>query len=168
MVRAQGSPASRTTTLGALHRYHLGNEALTRAGLLAYPTDPRAIVARLTRGYVPGHGGGLQAELYAQLGDALREQPAPPALRAGLYRALARVRGVVLAGRVTDRAGRIGLAIARTDHGVRSELVVDPTTSDLLAERQTLVDPARAGVPLPARTRITDTSYLERRVVAHP
>ena len=160
----RGGLALPPDSIGAQRHYFLGNEKLTRAELLAYPTDPEAIIARLTGGYVAGQGGSLDAELFVQIGDALREQPAPPALRAGLYRALGEIPGVVLVGEVTDRAGRTGLAVARTDHGVRHELVLDADTSELLAERETLLDPRATEVELPAGTLITDTSYLERAV----
>lgn len=160
----RGGIALPQDSIGAQGHYFLGNEKLTRDELLAYPTDPKAIIARLTRSYVDGQGGSLDAELFVQVGDALREQPAPPALRAGLYRALADIPGVVLVGEVTDRAGRTGLAVARTDHGVRHELVLDAETSELLAERETLLAPRAAEVKLPAGTLITDTSYLERAV----
>jgi len=163
--RSDGINMTPTDVLGPLGGYHVGNERLSRVKLLAFPTDPEAIIARLRDGYVAGQGGSLYAELYVQIGDALREQPAPPALRAGFYGALARIPGVVLLGAVTDRAGRTGQAVARTSDGVRHELVLDPGSSELLAERETLLDPRAAGVTLPAGTLITDTSYLDRRVM---
>lgn len=82
--------------------------------------------------------------------DATREQgPAAP--------------GIELVGEVEDRAGRTGTAVAFTEAGVR-ELIFDPETAELLAERQVLVDPATAEIDAPAGTVIGDTAYLERAV----
>jgi hypothetical protein len=89
----------------------------------------------------------------------------PARLRAGLYGALALVPGVELVGDVTDRAGRHGTAVAFTEVGMRDELIFDPATSEMLAERTVLVDPAAAQIPLPKGTVIGDSAYLERAVV---
>ncbi len=44
-----------------------------------------------------------------------------------------------MVGRVTDAAGRPGVAVAYTHEGVRQELVFDPRTASLLGERYVLV-----------------------------
>lgn len=114
--------------------------------------------------YIDGQGGTLDNELFVWVGDALREQPAPPALRAGLHEALALIPRVTFVGKATDRAGRTGLAVARATGVSRRELVFDPDTSELLAERERLLAPAKAQIDLPAGTLTTDTSYLARAV----
>lgn len=160
MPGADGRPQR----LGATGSYDIGGERLTRAQLLAFPTDPRAIYERV--GALAGEGGrSAEGRLFDAIGTALRERPAPAALRAGLYRALALVPGVQLIGTVQDRAGRTGTAVARTEIGIRHELIFDPRTSELLADRQVLVDPARAEIDAPAGTIIGDAAYLERAVV---
>lgn len=146
--------------------YFIGNEQLTRTQLLAYPTDPDKILARLRAGYQDGQGSGLDAELFTQIADALREQPAPAALLAGFYRALARIPGVEFLGDTRDRAGRHGLAVARTAQGTRQELILDRDTGELLGEREVLLDPDAAGLKRRAGSTITDSAYLERRVTA--
>ncbi|MGI8623063.1 MAG: CU044_5270 family protein [Solirubrobacteraceae bacterium] len=161
-ARAASAPAPRSASLGPVRYYLLGNERLSRAALLAYPTDPQAIIDRLSSRYEDGQGGTLENELFVWVGDALREQPAPPALRAGLYEALALIPRVTFVGKATDRAGRTGLAVAQATGFSRRELLFDPDTSELLAERERLLDPAKAQIDLPAGTLITDTSYLAR------
>jgi hypothetical protein len=47
---------------------------------------------------------------------------------------------------------------------VRHELIFDPSTSEMLAERDVLLDPEAAGVNLPAGTVIGDSVYLQRAV----
>jgi hypothetical protein len=145
-------------------RYRLGSIQLTREGMLAFPTDPRAIYDRLNDTY-QGNGHSREGELFTEIGDALRETAVPAGLRAGLYGALALIPGVELVGDATDRAGRHGVAVAFTEVGVRNELIFDPATSEMLAERSVLLDPAAAEIPLPKGTVIGDSAYLERAVV---
>jgi hypothetical protein len=165
--RARLESIARETTvpgeLGSTHLYHLGAFKLTRQGLLAFPTDPRTIYERL-RANVGTRGRSPEGEVFTEIGDALRESPAPAALRAGLYGALALIPGIELVGDVTDRAGRGGVAVAFTEAGVRSELIFDPATSEMLAERSVLTRP-RPDLGLAAGTVIGDSVYLERAVV---
>jgi hypothetical protein len=142
-------------------RYRLGGLALTRRQLLTFPTDPTAIVAR----FRAARAGTTTASLFDQLGDALRESPAPPAVRAGLYQALATLPGVRLVGATRDPRGRRGVAVGFMSGGVRDDLVIDPRTAEMLAERSTLVDPAAAHSELPAGTVIGSTVYLRRAAV---
>lgn len=143
--------------------YFLGDVELTRQELLDFPTDPRTIYERL-RARVGNRGRSPEGEVFTEIGDALRESPAPAPLRAGLYGALALIPGVERVGDATDRAGRRGVAVAFTEVGERSELIFDPATSEMLAERTVLTRPS-AGYGLAAGTVIADTAYLERAVV---
>lgn len=145
-------------------RYRLGSIELSRSELLAFPADPATIYARM-RAQVDDRGHSPEGEVFTEIGDALRESPAPASLRAGLYGALALIPGIELVGDVTDRAGRRGVAVAFTEVGIRHELIFDPETSEMLAERQVLVRPEEAEIPLPAGIVIGDTAYLERAVV---
>jgi hypothetical protein len=105
--------------------------------------------------------------LYARLQDAIRDQaghdrsrphpataamwdqavgliaqiwaPTPPALRADLYRVLARIPGVRRLGGATDGLGRPGQLVALDLGGHREELLVDPVTGTLLEERTVLL-----------------------------
>jgi hypothetical protein len=65
---------------------------------------------------------------------------------------------------VTDRVGRRGVAVAFTEIGVRNELIFDPDTSEMLAERSVLLDPKAEEIRLPAGTVIGDSVYLARAV----
>jgi hypothetical protein len=108
-----------------------------------YSTDPDELYDQI-RGKAEGHGPSSDAEMLVLVGDLLRENVAPPDLRAAFFRVAARIPGVELVGEVTDPAGRKGVAVARTsdDAGFleRNELVFDPDTSELLAERQILLE----------------------------
>lgn len=154
------TPARDLSPSGA---YHLGGFRLSPEALTAFPTDPRTIYNRLL-GDVGDRGNSAQREVFTEIGDALRESPAPAALRAGLYGALAIVPGVQLQPQATDSAGRSGTAVFVTEAGVRHELLFDPATSEMLAERDVLVSPADAQLPLAIGTVIGETTYLERAV----
>lgn len=148
----------------ARHHYLVGGERLSRADLLAYPTDPRTVYERIRDHVGPG-GHSVAGQVFDAIGAALKEQPAPPGMRAALYQALALVPRIELAGAVTDRVGRAGVAVAFTEVGTRHELIFDPETSELLGSRDVLVDPTRSDIPAPVGTVIGDVAYLERAVV---
>jgi hypothetical protein len=69
---------------------------------------------------------------------------------------------VQLLGRQTDVLGRHGVAVGLTDSGgVRSDLLFDPATSDVLEEADVQVRPG----PLPAGTVVHYFAYQGRGVV---
>jgi hypothetical protein len=149
--------------------FYLGNERLTYEQLRDFDQSPQELYRRLREGYQDGQGGGRNAELFTQVADALREQPAPPKLRAALYRVLALIPGVQYLGRVHDRAGRPALAVGQVARGTRRELLFDPKTSDILAEREVMLTVPRGLKGLvPSGTVTTDAVYLRRAVVDRP
>lgn len=85
----------------------------------------------------------VDVEMFIVVGDLLRQQVAPPEIRAALYRVAAGIPGVELIGEVRDRTGRPGVAVAKTTDywGARERLVLifDPKTSALLAEERVLL-----------------------------
>jgi hypothetical protein len=107
----------------------------------------------------------VNVEMLVLVGDLLRETTAPPPLRAALYEVAARIPGVQLVGAVRDPAGRRGVAVALVDEqGIRSELVFDPETSALLAERDVLAGRVPKLDAAPGTT-IGHTTYLDTAVV---
>lgn len=147
--------------------YHLGNERLSYLQLLAFNQSGPELYQRLRAHYIDGQGGGIDDEVFTQIGDALREQASPPRLRAALYRALKEVPGVRYLGRVRDRLGRPAIGIGRTtNRGTRRELLFDPGTSAMLAEREVMVKVPKAYVGLvPPGTVSTDAVYERRATV---
>jgi hypothetical protein len=88
----------------------------------------------------------------------------PPALRAALFRVLARLEGIRVLGTMTDEAGRKGTAVAITFDGVRHELLFDPHSSLLLAERDITVTAQPAAPRYPVGLTIRSELYLTRVV----
>ncbi|MFG2909230.1 CU044_5270 family protein [Kitasatospora sp. NPDC048286] len=106
------------------------------AYVAALPTDPDALLAKI-QADTAGHGPGPDEEAFRTIGDLLREQIAPPAVSAALYRAAAKIPGVTVIDEVTDSAGRPGVAVARRDGGghVESQWIFDRADYTFLGER---------------------------------
>ncbi|MFE7532508.1 CU044_5270 family protein [Kitasatospora sp. NPDC057542] len=106
------------------------------AYVAALPTDPDALLARI-HADTAGLGPGPDEEAFRTVGDLLREQIAPPAVSAALYRAAAKIPGVTVIDSVTDAAGRPGIAVARRDGGgkVESQWIFDRADYTFLGER---------------------------------
>jgi hypothetical protein len=89
-------------------------------------------------------GPGLHPEMFTVVGDLLRETMAPPELRANLFRVLDRIPGVSIRDDAEDELGRPGTAafIEYGNGGVdfHDELIFDSDTSELLGERQILLN----------------------------
>jgi hypothetical protein len=116
-------------------------EGLTWAQLYALPTDPARLQQMLESKFTQGFGSDVDptpspgevsqsAELFAVVGDLLRESPAPPALREALYEVAANIPGVVVKGDYTDALSRTGTAVERNGEA----LVIDPGNGQLLAD----------------------------------
>jgi hypothetical protein len=154
-----------TFGLGAQRGYYLGNERLSYAQMRDFDQDGAALFRRLRDGVSKGQGPSRYGEVFTQIGDALREQVAPPRLRAALYRALKHVPGVRYVASTRDRLGRPAVAVSRTEDGTRRELLFDPATATMLAEREVVVRRSVRGFDAPAGTVIADAVYERRGVV---
>jgi hypothetical protein len=151
------SGSGREGTLGR-GLYLLGNIELTRQALLNFTTDPQKLYRSL---YAAGHS---PYEVFVEIGDELRNRPAPAPLRAALYRTLALVPGIRLVGPTRDSVGRRGVAVGFTQYGLLNELVVDPKTATMLEERSIVSDPAKVRLGLPRGATTSRTTYLQRAV----
>ena len=96
------------------------------------PTDPNALEAVLRSGQaIPWRT--TDDQLFLLIGSLLQQGNASPALRSALFEVASRLEGVELGGEVTDPLGRDGVGLALDGADARSQLVFDPTTSQLLA-----------------------------------
>jgi hypothetical protein len=126
------------------------------------PTDPAALLEQVyadTR----GQGNSPDGAAFDFLGEALRESLLPPQVAAAIYRAAAKIPGVVLVADSVDAEGRHGVAVARTDEfGERSEWIFNASTFEYLGERSYLVRDTRTGK---AGMLTATTAVLQRGVV---
>ncbi|MEU3649843.1 CU044_5270 family protein [Lentzea sp. NPDC034063] len=134
-------------------------------GVLGLPTDPDALLTALyeeTKGQMESHGA--DAAVFDAIGSKLQESLASNELSAALYRAAAKVPGVVLVPDAVDANGRHGVAVALTDKsGERTEWIFDRDKFDFLGERAYLVRDTDRGA---AGTVTAQTALLARTKVA--
>jgi hypothetical protein len=104
--------------------------------LAALPTDPDALLSRIYR-ETRGQGTGPDSEAFVTIGDLLGESYPPAKLYPALYRAAAKIPGVLVVDDVVDATGRHGIALARVDEsGLRQELIFDKTDYTFLGSRE--------------------------------
>jgi hypothetical protein len=131
--------------------------------LAQLPTDPRTLLDKIYR-ETAGMGRTPDQEAFTTIGDALREQLAPPAVGAAFLRAAALIPGVTAVDHVTDALGRPGIAVTHVDQDVRTEWIFDPATHEFLGEREVLTKDQALGR---AGTVIGQSAVQQRAVVDH-
>ncbi|WP_405710569.1 CU044_5270 family protein [Streptomyces xanthophaeus] len=144
----------------------LGNP--TYRFLASLPTDPARLLELIRDEARRGHGAGSGSttgpdqQAFVMIGDLLRTAEAPPGVSAALYRAAARIPGVVLVPEATDAAGRTGVAVARVHDAERTEWIFDRDSLRLLGERTVLLEDSAWGT---AGTPVTSVAVVGRGVV---
>jgi hypothetical protein len=109
--------------------------------LVALPNDPDALLKKIYQqteaehGFGSGSTTGPDQEAFVTIGDLLRDQVAPPETTSALYRAAARIPGVITVSDAVDAAGRHGVAVAREHDDERTEWIFDASTAQFLGER---------------------------------
>ncbi|OLB77280.1 MAG: hypothetical protein AUI14_16520 [Actinobacteria bacterium 13_2_20CM_2_71_6] len=108
------------------------------------PTDAEAMLRYL---YRPGDDAGdiepdvsADQKAFMRVAEVIRTSLPAPAVQAAVFRAAARIPGVTVIQDATDVAGRHGVAVARTDGGVRAELIFDGSTYQYLGTNESIVD----------------------------
>ncbi|MCX4788543.1 MULTISPECIES: CU044_5270 family protein [unclassified Streptomyces] len=115
------------------------NRNHTYAALQKLPTEPGALLKKLRAD--AAYSGSSDQNLFDYVGGLISESILPPETGAALYRAAARIPGVVALDKAQDGDGRPGVALARTDERTheRRELVFDANSYDYLGMRAYLV-----------------------------
>ncbi len=132
--------------------------------LAGLPTDPDALLKKIYA-ETKGQGRTPDQEAFATIGDLLREQIAPPAVSAALYRAAAKIPGVTAVEDSVDASGRHGVAVAHVDSGVRTEWIFDPKSHEFLGEREVVVADSDFGKP---GTVVGHSAVLGRTITDKP
>jgi hypothetical protein len=134
------------------------------ANPVGLPTEPDALLRAIERRF--DHGRPTTEQTFAAIGQLLLDSSSP-ALRAALYRLIAAQPGVQLLGAETDPVGHRGVAVGLTDviTGIRSVIVFDPRTSDVLEEAIVQAAKARRGPLTPVGTPLGYTVFIRRGVV---
>ncbi|WP_371659541.1 CU044_5270 family protein [Streptomyces sp. NBC_00280] len=138
--------------------------------LAGLPTEPGALLETIYRDANLNHGAGSDSttgpdqEAFVTIGDLLRASVAPPDVSAALFRAAARIPGVIVVSDAVDAAGRHGVAVAREHDGERFEWIFDKDTKELLGERTVLVEGnawGKAGTPVTS-TAVTRSGIVDK------
>ncbi len=135
------------------------------------PTDPDQLLkviyedTRKQHGADSGSTTGPDQQAFVAIGDLLRSFEAPPGLSAALYRAAARIPGVVLVPESKDAAGRTGVAVARVHNHERTEWIFDKQSLQLLGSRQVALEDSHWGN---AGTAVTSVAIVGRGVTDRP
>ncbi|MEU1122803.1 CU044_5270 family protein [Streptomyces sp. NPDC005899] len=126
-------------------------------------TDPDQLLRKIYK-ETAGQGNGPDQQAFTTIGDLVMEQVMPAELASALYRAAAKIPGVVVVEDTTDAVGRHGIAIARTDEtsGDRTEWIFDPKTFSYLGERTVRTRDAEG---IKAGTVTGHTAITQRAVV---
>ncbi|MEU8626739.1 CU044_5270 family protein [Streptomyces sp. NPDC048669] len=112
-----------------------------------------------------GEGRNSDQDAFVRVGDLLNESLMPPDVGAALFRAAARIRGVVVVPDAVNAAGRHGVAVTRYDaynDGVRDELIFDRKTLELIGSRSVAT---KATDSIEAGQVMFTSAVLDRAVV---
>lgn len=96
------------------------------------PDDPSRLLATLRSGSIVPRPPG-DDQVFLLIGELLAQGDASSALRAALFEAAARLEGIEEVGTIADPLGRDGLAVALDGASLRTQLVFDQDTADLLS-----------------------------------
>ncbi|MEU2773029.1 CU044_5270 family protein [Streptomyces sp. NPDC007162] len=111
--------------------------------LAELPTDPDALLRRIYRESDAHRDAEVPRDqaAFVAIGDLLTESYPPAKVGAALYKAAAKIPGVVAVDDATDATGRHGIAIARENpaDGERTEWIFDKKSLRFLGERTVVV-----------------------------
>lgn len=167
-ARAQWIRDGRPAELDPVSRIALPADAfdLPYKRLVALPTNVNALQTEIKRLAGAGSRAWKRHEMLTVIGDLLREDPVPAAVRAALYRVAAGIPGIRVLGLTHDAVGRPALAIGLDDSfdGLRDELLFDPRTAKLLGESYVAEKPPPAYHVKPGTVR-SGSTYLSSGIV---
>jgi hypothetical protein len=144
-VLSPGAPAERYGPSKPIPLLRFQGVNLDYQGLLALPTDPKALLRLLER-QTAGDGAEARDVQLGMISELLGRTPAPPKLRAALYRLIDGFSGVKAEGRVRDPLGRVGIGFKRHMNGCKLqpeatcdwEIILDQKTGNWLGSRRFL------------------------------
>ncbi|MGW1216177.1 CU044_5270 family protein [Streptomyces sp. NPDC002499] len=135
--------------------------------LVKLPTDPDVLLRQIYKESDAVRDPEVPSDqaAFVAIGDLLTESYPPADVAAALYKAAAKIPGVVAVDDAVDAEGRHGIAIARQDNtGERTEWIFDKKSLRLLGERVVVVEPL-ADSEFKAGTVLFTSAITQRAVV---
>ncbi|MFI9543267.1 CU044_5270 family protein [Streptomyces sp. NPDC052016] len=129
-------------------------------------TDPDKLLTMIYKA-AEGHGNSPDQQAFTTIGDLLGESYPPAELYSALFKAAAKIPGVVVVPNVKDAIGRPGVAVARLDEtsGAREEWIFDAKSHVFLGQRQVQVKATSEDGGLVKPGTINYTSAIVKRAV---
>ncbi|PAZ14061.1 hypothetical protein CLM62_21655 [Streptomyces sp. SA15] len=129
-------------------------------------TNPDALLAKIYK-ETKGAGNSPDQQAFTTIGDLLGETYPPAKLYSALFKAAAKIPGVVLVDDAVDAVGRHGVAVARLDEtsGQREEWIFDKKTHVFLGERSVQVNKNSGEDALIKPGTVTFTSAIMNRAI---
>ncbi|WP_328377749.1 hypothetical protein OHB13_17690 [Streptomyces sp. NBC_00440] len=134
--------AGKTVRKGQDPGWRLGSKVLDWNALDHLTTNPTPLLREIEHTTKASADGTEDPGTlgFVQASTMLANAPASPALRSGLFKALAQLKGVSVVGTVKDSAGRSGTELAYQGGVGVTKVIIDPKTSTLLE----LIEPWRS------------------------
>ncbi|MET8447906.1 CU044_5270 family protein [Streptomyces sp. NPDC005209] len=134
--------------------------------LAKLPTDPDKLLAMIYKAG-EGHGNSPDQQAFTTIGDLVKESYPPAKLYSALFKAAAKIPGVVVVPNAKDALDRTGVAVARLDElgGFREEWIFDKKTHVFLGERVVQVKPSDDDAGLMKPGTIRSTSAIVKRAI---
>ncbi|MET7656090.1 CU044_5270 family protein [Streptomyces sp. NPDC005486] len=160
----EGETLSLPDELGNTPKAHLG--APSYEYLAKLTTDPDKLLAKIYK-ETEGQGNTPDQQAFATIGDLLAESYPPAELYSALFKAAAKIPGVVVVNNAVDAVGRSGVAVARLDEtsGQREEWIFDTKTHVFLGERLVQVNQLSGTDALIKPGTVTYTSAILNRAI---
>ncbi|MGW0825932.1 CU044_5270 family protein [Streptomyces sp. NPDC002845] len=129
-------------------------------------TDPDALLTKIYK-ETEGQGNSPDQQAFTTIGDLLGESYPPAELYSALFKAAAKIPGVVVVDDAVDAVGRRGVAVARLDEtsGEREEWIFDKKTHVFLGERSVQVNKNSGEDALIKPGTVTYTSAIMDRAI---
>jgi hypothetical protein len=129
-------------------------------------TDPDALLAKIYK-ETEGMGNSPDQQAFTTIGDLLGESYPPAPLYSALFKAAAKIPGVVVVDDAVDAVGRHGVAVARLDEtsGQREEWIFDRKSHVFLGQRTVQVRKSTGTDALITPGTVTHTSAIMKRAI---
>ncbi|MFG3495956.1 CU044_5270 family protein [Streptomyces sp. NPDC047928] len=129
-------------------------------------TDPDDLLAKIYK-ETEGMGNSRDQQAFTTIGDLLGESFPPVELHAALFKAAAKIPGVVVVPDAVDAVGRHGVAVARLDEpsGQREEWIFDKKTHVFLGKRTVQVNRAPEHADLLKPGTVLSTNAIMKRAI---